>query len=315
MLVGTVTAALVVGAGVGWVLRDRPPPPAEQVARTVVVTPSATPGMTQAQWAALREAELAAANEATLADALTQAQAATLAAQSTLTESADEVADDAVRAALAALVAELQTALAADDPDADAIRALVVEVQTAQGTVVAAHEAWLAAAASPTPRADDDDECRTTYDGPAFYTSAPTEGGDGSNGNVPASMLAATSWGVDSQGTRYWLRTDATAALERLNKDFRAEFGHDLDLDLTYRDYATQVAMRKALGSIAAEPGTSRHGTGLALDVPEWPCEYGYDTPERDWLVNNGPDYGWVSPSWARSNGSNPEYWHYEFTG
>ena len=57
--------------------------------------------------------------------------------------------------------------------------------------------------------------------------------------------------------------------------------------------------MRAALGSVAAEPGTSSHGTGLALDVPELPCEYGWDTPQRDWLVANGPAYGWVSPSWA----------------
>lgn len=213
-----------------------------------------------------------------------------------------------------------------------ALRALAAEVVAADEVVRTAHDEWLAerkaqqereARATQGPRAPGGgtgggptrDRCETTYDGPPFYTSPPTEGGDGSNGRLPESMLQATSWGVDPKGTRYWLRKDATQALERLNAAFRARFGHDLDLDLTYRDYETQVAMRKALGSIAAVPGTSKHGTGLALDVPELPCEYGWDTPQRAWLIANGPSYGWVQPSWALRNGSNPEYWHYEFVG
>ncbi|WP_186814909.1 M15 family metallopeptidase, partial [Cellulomonas terrae] len=157
--------------------------------------------------------------------------------------------------------------------------------------------------------------CDTTYTGPPFYTSPATAGGDGSNGKLPPESLSAISWDVDPRGTPYYLTNAAAGALERLNTAFRAQFGHDLDLDLTYRDYDTQVAMRAALGSVAAKPGTSSHGTGLALDVPELPCEYGWDTPQRDWLVANGPAYGWVSPSWAGRNGSNPEYWHFEFRG
>ncbi|WP_196250736.1 D-alanyl-D-alanine carboxypeptidase family protein [Cellulomonas sp. JZ18] len=123
------------------------------------------------------------------------------------------------------------------------------------------------------------------------------------------------SWTRDSRGTPFYLRHDAAAALERLNAAFRADLGHDLALDLTYRDYDTQVAMRAALGSVAATPGTSSHGTGLAIDVPELPCEYGWGTAARAWLVEHGPSYGWVSPSWARQDGSNPEYWHYEYRG
>ncbi|GEK18445.1 hypothetical protein CPE01_21780 [Cellulomonas persica] len=215
-----------------------------------------------------------------------------------------------------------------DGASVAALRALAAEVVAAHEAVRTAHDEWLAerkaqrereARATQRPRApgggSGGDRCETTYDGPPFYTSPPTKGGDGSNGKLPESMLRATSWGVDPKGTRYWLRTEATQALERLNVAFKAEFGHDLDLDLTYRDFATQVAMREALGSIAAVPGTSKHGTGYALDVPELPCEYGWDTPQRAWLVANGPSYGWVQPSWALRNGSNPEYWHYEYVG
>jgi len=223
------------------------------------------------------------------------------------------------------------------------LRALAAEVGAAESAVRTAHDAFVAEreAARAAQEAEDArahepsgggpggpgtgdasdgsggsaDRCETTYDGPPFYTSPPTKGGDGSNGKLPPSMLTATSWGVDPKGTRYYLRSAATAALERLDAAFRAEFGHHLDLDLTYRDYATQVAMRDALGSIAAVPGTSMHGTGLALDVPELPCEYGYGTPQHTWLTTTGRSFGWVQPSWAAKHGSNPEYWHYEYTG
>ncbi|WP_233421260.1 M15 family metallopeptidase, partial [Cellulomonas iranensis] len=173
-----------------------------------------------------------------------------------------------------------------------------------------------APSAAPDPgRGATSARCTTTYSGPSFYTSVPTEGGDGSNGRLPASALTAVSWTADSRGTPFYLRSDAAAALERLNAAFRAALGHDLALDLTYRDLDTQVAMRAALGSVAAVPGTSSHGTGLAIDVPELPCDYGWDSAARAWLVAHGPAYGWVSPAWARQAGSNPEYWHYEYRG
>ncbi|MFS0705830.1 D-alanyl-D-alanine carboxypeptidase family protein [Cellulomonas sp. 179-A 9B4 NHS] len=267
--------------------------------------------------------------------------AAVAQAGGTLASSAVRVDDDAVRQALAAVLgaAEQEAATAS----AVRLRALAAEVAGAERAVVdavAAHDAAQAAqaaqaaeraaaeraaAAASRPRATSpgapaapapaDRSCATTYSGPAFYTSPPTDGGDGSNGRLPASALTAVSWTRDSRGTPFYLRSDAAAALERLNAAFRAALGHDLALDLTYRDLDTQVAMRAALGSVAAVPGTSSHGTGLAIDVPELPCTYGWDTAARAWLVANGPAYGWVSPAWARQGGSNPEYWHYEYRG
>lgn len=261
----------------------------------------------------------------TLADAQQALADAVAQATATLATTEGQVADDAVRQALA------DALTAAQQPGASvrAVQAQVAQVQQAEAGVVAAHAAWqqqaavresAAASAAPTgggsaTSGSTGGSCTTTYTGPPFYTSAPTDGGDGSNGRVPASVLAAISWDVDPHGTPYYLRTAAAAALERLDVAFVARFGHHLDLDLTYRDYDTQVAMREALGSVAAVPGTSSHGTGLALDVPELPCEYGWGTAQRDWLVANGPSYGWVSPSWARQNGSNPEYWHFEYVG
>ncbi|MCC2336301.1 M15 family metallopeptidase [Cellulomonas wangsupingiae] len=269
-----------------------------------------------------------------LADARSALEGAVAQGRATLDGSAGDVGDDAVRVELAARLDAAQAAAATASPTA--ARGLASAVAAAEQAVLAAvaaqevrlaeEEAARAAASAAARRGSSGasagssssgggDRCATTYGGPAFYTSTPTEGGDGSNGRLAPSALSAVSWTRDSRGTPFYLRSDAAAALERLNAAFRAALGHDLALDLTYRDYDTQVAMRAALGSVAAVPGTSSHGTGLALDVPELPCDYGWDSAARAWLVANGPAYGWVSPAWARQNGSNPEYWHYEYRG
>ena len=266
--------------------------------------------------------------------------AAIAGAQTVLDGSIDRVADDSVRAALAAAIATANATLEA--PLAE-LQAAASSLAVAQLAVSDAQAAWDteqarlaaeaaaekaaedAAASTPAPRASAAPapapapaapQCvnDSTYVGPPFYTSAPGADGDGSNGNVPASQMTQLAWGHDSVGTPQYLRTPAARALDRLNAAYRARFGSDLNIDLTYRSYDGQVAMRNALGSIAAVPGTSTHGTGNALDVPEWSC-YAFGSVRRDWLVANGPAYGWVSPSWARQGSSNPEYWHYEYTG
>jgi hypothetical protein len=340
-----VTVLLVGGAGSAWAWTEHEDRvAAEQAAHEraadVHAAREADARALRAQTAATARTEAAAV----LTDARAALSAAAEQARGTLGSTQDAVADDVVRVALADTLAQADATLAATDPaqgrtSATALRTLAASLGAAEAEVVAAHQAWLveqaaaeaeaaATAAKPAttpgtkPAATPAREsapaapsCGTTYTGPPFYTSPATVGGDGSNGRLSPEALTAISWDVDPRGTPYYLTNAAAAALERLNGAFRAAFGHHLDLDLTYRDYDTQVAMREALGSVAAKPGTSSHGTGLALDVPELPCEYGWDTPQRNWLVSNGPAYGWVSPSWAGRGGSNPEYWHFEFRG
>ena len=338
--VAAVTAvSLALGTGVGvqaWSSAERRAAQEQRAAaRDRVADVVALAHDEAAARAALTTTSDVAGAHALLTGARSSLDAVIAQGRATLDASAGQVGDDAPRAALAA---QLDAAQAAAPTASPAVaRGLVAAVTAAEGVVqdavaaeqarVAAEQAAAAAAAAASARtrtrapaaapgaSSTRDRCATTYGGPAFYTSAPTEGGDGSNGRLPASSLTAVSWTRDSRGTPFYLRSDATAALERLNSAFRAAHGHDLALDLTYRDLDTQVAMRAALGSVAAVPGTSSHGTGLALDVPELPCSYGWDSPARAWLVANGPAYGWVSPTWARQNGSNPEYWHYEYRG
>ena len=234
---------------------------------------------------------------------------------------------EAARAALAGAAAappapraDLETEVATGTALGEAgspasMQAATVRLQAARTALIAAQATVPTPTPTPRPSRSTAPSCVSTYTGPPFYTSAPTADGDGSNGHLPASAMTALSWSVDDLGTPFYLRSAAAAALERLNKAFTAALGHPLDLDLTYRDYATQVAVRAALGTVAAPPGTSAHGTGLAIDVPEWPCSYGWDTAARAWLLQHGPAVGWVQPAWARASGSNPEYWHYEYRG
>ncbi|MDT0167407.1 M15 family metallopeptidase, partial [Actinotalea sp. AC32] len=147
-----------------------------------------------------------------------------------------------------------------------------------------------------------------------FYTSTPSETGDGSNGRLPRSAMSALGWCVDARGNAQWLRADAAAALTRLNEAFRAAFGENVAVDMSYRSYEDQVAMREHYGGVAARPGTSNHGWGTAFDTWEWSA-YAFGSARYEWLVTNAPAYGWVAPSWARQGGSNPEYWHFEYVG
>lgn len=146
-----------------------------------------------------------------------------------------------------------------------------------------------------------------------WVTSVPTADGNGSNGHMPMSAMCRIPWGVDQLGYAQYLRCDAAAALTRLNDAFRAAFGEGIAMDLTYRSYEDQVAMKEAFGALAARPGTSSHGLGTALDVQEWPDVYGFGTARYEWLVANGPSFGWTAPARVRQDGAYPEYWHFEY--
>ncbi|WP_426594205.1 M15 family metallopeptidase [Cellulomonas sp. McL0617] len=352
-ITAAVTAVLVVGvAGGAWAwdahrddvaAQQTAQSQAEDRAAAVVDAQDADVDGAVGRDAALDRAQAAAV----LAVARADLQQASDTASATLVATDGQVGDDAVRQALVAQVTAADAALGAvpaapsDNTPASSpgttsygaadLRTFTAALAAANAAVLTAHDAWsqqqvaasaaakAAKAATPKPpkvaAPTKAPSCGTTYTGPPFYTSPPTVGGDGSNGKLPPSALTAISWTKDPHGTPYYLRSDAAAALERLDVAFRSAFGHNLGLDLTYRDYDTQVAMRAALGTVAAVPGTSTHGTGLALDVPELPCEYGWDTPQRTWLVTHGPTYGWTSPAWAHQNGSNPEYWHFDYVG
>ena len=81
----------------------------------------------------------------------------------------------------------------------------------------------------------------------------------------------------------------------------------------SYRSYQVQAALYGQKPGLAAVPGTSNHGWGVAVDL----CggiESGTSRQYR-WVARNGARYGWINQPWARPAGSRPEPWHWEFVG
>ncbi|WP_281171766.1 M15 family metallopeptidase, partial [Promicromonospora kroppenstedtii] len=126
------------------------------------------------------------------------------------------------------------------------------------------------------------------------------------NGRIPADVLCALPFAPG-----HLLRCDAAERLTALSARFEKEFGHPIPLTDSYRSFEMQVAVRGAKPHLAAIPGTSNHGWGLAVDLGN-PIAGGA-SDEYVWLRLHAPDYGWDNPSWAQLGGAKPEPWHFEF--
>lgn len=109
------------------------------------------------------------------------------------------------------------------------------------------------------------------------------------------------------------LRCDAAVAFDALAAAFQAALGRPLLLTDSYRTFDQQVAVKAAKPDLAAVPGRSNHGYGLAIDLAGGVGNPG--TATQAWLDEHGAEYGWVLPPWARPDGSKPEPWHWEFAG
>ncbi|GEA89923.1 M15 family metallopeptidase [Cellulomonas cellasea] len=336
---GALVVVLLVALGVTQVRADRAAAARADEARAVAAAQVAAD---VARERAVRESGVVHAARQGQAQARELAATATsvaprdAAAQAVLDASAGRVADEAVRSALQSALDALRAQVAAAPQGAAtsaSILAAADAVDAASATVAAAQSEWEAAAAEAAARAAPTATARPTApaapaDEPApaaggrpvdaagnvlWVTSVPTADGDGSNGNLPMSAMCRIPWGTDQLGYAQYLRCDAAEALTELEAAFRATFGESIAMDLTYRSYEDQVAMKQALGPLAARPGTSSHGLGIALDVQEWPDVYGFGTPRYEWLVANGPTYGWYAPARVRADAAYPEYWHFEY--
>jgi hypothetical protein len=130
-----------------------------------------------------------------------------------------------------------------------------------------------------------------------------------SNGQIPAEAMCAVEFDV-----RHRLQCDAADALADLNDAYRAHFGTNLALTDSYRSLAGQVAVKQAKGILAATPGTSNHGWGLAVDIAGIGGLGQFDAPGYLWLKEHAEDFGWHHPRGMEPGGSSPqEPWHWEF--
>lgn len=125
------------------------------------------------------------------------------------------------------------------------------------------------------------------------------------NGQIPDSDLCRL-W-----DTNHLLRGDAAVAISGLNLAYRATFGRNLCLTDSYRPLSVQRRLAVTKPGLAAAPGRSNHGWGLAVDLCS--VETG-NAQVMAWLRENGPTYGWDNPQWARRGGAGPyEPWHWEY--
>lgn len=129
------------------------------------------------------------------------------------------------------------------------------------------------------------------------------------NGAIPVDVLCDLSFASTAL-----LRCDAAAALEELNEAYRAEFGRDLRVISSYRDLPGQVAVRQTHGSLAATPGMSNHGRGIAVDFGGFGGLGDFSSANYRWMTANAGQFGWFHPVIMQPGGSGPqEPWHWEF--
>lgn len=187
-----------------------------------------------------------------------------------------------------------------DDRKLSAMSVLLIDFQIAQSINGEDDEED---APSTTAKAPDNGEAV----GEPQLEEAQQDGWGGhSNGGIPDSELQTLSF---SSGNK--MNKKAAAAMEEMNKAYKADNGSDLIINEAYRDCATQIRYSKELGSRAAPapPCASNHGWGLAADI-----EVGaFGSSTYNWLKANAHKYGYVHPAWAEPGGSNPEQWHWEY--
>jgi D-alanyl-D-alanine carboxypeptidase len=125
----------------------------------------------------------------------------------------------------------------------------------------------------------------------------PTELAAYGNGKIPRTALSP----VGNTGHRLW--APAASSLTSLMADAKKD-GVTIGITDSYRPYDEQVdlAKRKGLysqGGLAAKPGTSEHGWGMAADLD-------LDSKGQAWMRQNAAKYGFV-------NNVSRESWHWAY--
>jgi hypothetical protein len=140
--------------------------------------------------------------------------------------------------------------------------------------------------------------CDVAAAGP--YPAGPW--GGYADGFIPSSQLCTITGGGR-------LRPDAAAAFNKMSQAYAKVFGSNICVTDAYRSYPEQVKVFRQRPSLAAVPGTSNHGWGLAVDLG---CGVQSSrSAQYRWLINNAGRFGWVHPAWAFHDPFEP--WHWEF--
>lgn len=150
------------------------------------------------------------------------------------------------------------------------------------------------------------------------------------NGRIPLERLKQNkNLAKFLDSPRDHLLTNASDALDALVAAYNAaSFPGKQPLQFTdgYRPYEAQQSLWNRLGSgLAARPGRSNHGWGIAIDV--WYgvrtslCKNnkkraaGYKHPVYQWLHKNAWKFGFYNPVPLRDGLRTDEWWHWEYWG
>lgn len=150
-----------------------------------------------------------------------------------------------------------------------------------------------------------------TVDGSTFVDSDPIANAWGgyANGRIPPSELCPVPI-----APRHQARCDASEAFGDLTAAFKQEFGHDIAVTDAYRSYVGQVRLKASKGFLAATPGYSNHGWGLAFDLGSGINDY--ESAAYAWMKVNGYRFGFFHPTWAEPDSpdsTKAEPWHWQF--
>ncbi|GEA89768.1 M15 family metallopeptidase [Cellulomonas cellasea] len=131
------------------------------------------------------------------------------------------------------------------------------------------------------------------------------------NGAIPPHTLCRLA-----SDARALLRCDAAAAFDRLAAAYERDLGEPLRVTDSYRTLAAQVAVKAAKPGLAATPGRSNHGRGVAVDLAGFGGVGQFDRPGYLWMKAHAAEHGWFHPHWAGPGGVGPaEPWHWEYGG
>ncbi len=127
------------------------------------------------------------------------------------------------------------------------------------------------------------------------------------NGLIPPSALCTIG------AASHMLRCDAAEAYQALSAAYASSFGGPVCITDSYRAFSAQVRLYQVKPALAAVPGTSNHGWGLAVDLCGGIQSFG--SAQHAWMKANAPAFGWSNPAWAQPGRGREEPWHWEYVG
>ncbi len=137
--------------------------------------------------------------------------------------------------------------------------------------------------------------------GPAVQGAGLAAGDkSGQNGMLPPSSLAPVGIG---QHKAQPVAADAFKAMRAAAQKDKV----DLGITDSYRSYAAQVDVKRRKPNLAATPGRSNHGWGLAFDMSFGSNQ---NSPGYKWMVQNASKFGFKGPLQKPF-----EPWHWEYVG